>query len=285
MQARYHGSLHPGGGVRGNVSRFNSSKANVVQSAELNATELQSLARIVESSLRVRKRHHFFLWVQGEVQGLLPHEILICGMADGLSAAMRFHLFASCRHFSDGHFEAVCKPGSGLLPRMMEAWGRHGRPRLASPGGDCELAWAEAIERHELCNVAAHGVIGANGRVSSYFSFSRLPGAPTPRHAHLLELIVPHLHVTLARVLHGAPDGDAGSPAGAVTGRERDILHKLSQGKTNIEIAELLCISPLTVKNHVHRILKKLGVKSRGHAVVKALELDLLKPETQGEHP
>jgi DNA-binding NarL/FixJ family response regulator len=37
----------------------------------------------------------------------------------------------------------------------------------------------------------------------------------------------------------------------------------MSQNLTNKQIAEKLCIELGTVKNHVHNILTKLGVKSR----------------------
>ena len=49
-------------------------------------------------------------------------------------------------------------------------------------------------------------------------------------------------------------------------------------GKTNQAIADQLGLSPLTVKNHVQNILKKLKVKTRGHAVASGFRLGLLKP-------
>ncbi|HWP85360.1 MAG TPA: response regulator transcription factor, partial [Terriglobia bacterium] len=49
-----------------------------------------------------------------------------------------------------------------------------------------------------------------------------------------------------------------------LTQRERQLLPLLGRGFTNKEIAEKLGISEQTVKNHVHSILSKLNVKSRG---------------------
>lgn len=51
-----------------------------------------------------------------------------------------------------------------------------------------------------------------------------------------------------------------------LTTRERRVLDLLSQRMTNKEIATSLCISEYTAKNHVHRILKKLGWDSRNLA-------------------
>lgn len=55
------------------------------------------------------------------------------------------------------------------------------------------------------------------------------------------------------------------SPAGALmTRRQREIARLVADGLSNKEIALDLRIGPATVKNHVHNILDKLGVKRRG---------------------
>jgi DNA-binding CsgD family transcriptional regulator len=51
----------------------------------------------------------------------------------------------------------------------------------------------------------------------------------------------------------------------------------VSRGKSNYEIGAILDRSPLTVKNQVQRILRKLDVVNRAQAVGKALELRILK--------
>lgn len=54
-----------------------------------------------------------------------------------------------------------------------------------------------------------------------------------------------------------------GSPSPSLTRREQDVFGLLQHGLTNKEIARRLYISPLTVKNHVHSILQKLGASRR----------------------
>jgi DNA-binding CsgD family transcriptional regulator len=61
-----------------------------------------------------------------------------------------------------------------------------------------------------------------------------------------------------------------------ITTREREILKWIYLGKSNFEIGAILNISPLTVKNHVQKILRKLNVVNRAQAVGKALELRIL---------
>jgi DNA-binding NarL/FixJ family response regulator len=56
-----------------------------------------------------------------------------------------------------------------------------------------------------------------------------------------------------------------------VTGRECQILEGVRDGKSNREIAKALGLSPLTVKNHVQKILRKLGASNRTQAVTQAM--------------
>ena len=53
----------------------------------------------------------------------------------------------------------------------------------------------------------------------------------------------------------------------ALTPREREVHHWLSEGKSNDEIATILGISPHTVKNHLDHIFQKLGVENRLAAI------------------
>jgi DNA-binding NarL/FixJ family response regulator len=62
-----------------------------------------------------------------------------------------------------------------------------------------------------------------------------------------------------------------------LTGREFDVLEGLAEGLPPREIAKKLVISPKTVASHVQRILAKLGVHSRAHAVALAYQSGLLK--------
>ena len=61
-----------------------------------------------------------------------------------------------------------------------------------------------------------------------------------------------------------------------LTGREREVLHLLSVGASNREIARRLVLSLGTVKKHVTNLLGKLGVMNRTQAIVRAREYGLL---------
>lgn len=61
-----------------------------------------------------------------------------------------------------------------------------------------------------------------------------------------------------------------------LTPRELEVLRLLAARATNRQIAEALCITEGTVKNHVSNILGKLGVSNRAQAARHARELGLL---------
>jgi DNA-binding NarL/FixJ family response regulator len=63
---------------------------------------------------------------------------------------------------------------------------------------------------------------------------------------------------------------------GVVTKSELRVLCALVQGRSNKQIAEEIFVSEKTVKNHLNHLFKKLGVKNRTEAVVKAIERGLV---------
>ncbi|WP_406835190.1 response regulator [Streptomyces sp. AHU1] len=65
--------------------------------------------------------------------------------------------------------------------------------------------------------------------------------------------------------------------------RERDILVLISDGLTNREIGKKLYLSEKTVKNHISRLLAKLGVQRRVQAALLVNQLE--HPETADRHP
>jgi LuxR family maltose regulon positive regulatory protein len=61
-----------------------------------------------------------------------------------------------------------------------------------------------------------------------------------------------------------------------LTQREVEVLHLITAGLTNRQIAEQLFLSPGTVKWYVNQIFGKLSVTSRTQAIARATELKLL---------
>ncbi len=66
-------------------------------------------------------------------------------------------------------------------------------------------------------------------------------------------------------------------PVDVLSDRETEILLLVAQGLTNKEIAAKLFLSPYTARNHVIRILDKLGLSRRSEAAAQAVKLGLLE--------
>jgi DNA-binding NarL/FixJ family response regulator len=60
--------------------------------------------------------------------------------------------------------------------------------------------------------------------------------------------------------------------------REREVLVLLVRGLCNAAIARQLMIGENTAKTHITRILGKLGLRDRAHAVVYGYETGLVRP-------
>jgi DNA-binding NarL/FixJ family response regulator len=74
------------------------------------------------------------------------------------------------------------------------------------------------------------------------------------------------------------PLAEAPAKPGAttLTGRERDVLRLLVEGRSNAEIAAALFVGASTVKTHVASILAKLGVPTRAAAATHAVRHGLV---------
>ena len=105
----------------------------------------------------------------------------------------------------------------------------------------------------------------------------------TERDRRVLDVLQPHLarlwqtaqlrrqlRSALARLQEAAEQETRDQQLG-LTSRERDVLAWVARGKTNPEVAEILWVSPSTVRKHLENIYAKLGVHTRTAAVTRFL--------------
>jgi DNA-binding NarL/FixJ family response regulator len=86
-------------------------------------------------------------------------------------------------------------------------------------------------------------------------------------------LLAPEAAGTLLRPAHAPARG-----LDSLTGREREVLAELAQGRSNREIARALHVSEKTVKAHVSSVLAKLGVQDRTQAALLAVRHEQSAP-------
>lgn len=249
--------------------------------------DLDRLRLVMEAGLRARLRHHFFSWVQGPMQTMLPHDVMICGVFDDRSRNYRVDFF-SCYPLSAACMERIGNQDNGILRQLVQAWDRNDRhPLLYDTHAAADLGAAAPADfaRYRLLNLLAHGICDPGGPARAFFSFCGIPGNPDRQYLYMAEVLVPILHAVWMRILHGESPRNHDCPPPAdgrlLTARESEILRWVYEGKSNMEIGAILGISGLTVKNHVQNILRKLKVQNRAQAVGKGLSLDLLRSSSR----
>ncbi|MBK8470609.1 MAG: response regulator transcription factor [Candidatus Phosphoribacter sp.] len=86
-----------------------------------------------------------------------------------------------------------------------------------------------------------------------------------------------------ATTVGGQPTDVTNRDLSRLTSREREVLIHIGHGLANREIAQELNLGESTVKTHVKRILMKLELRDRVHAVVYAYETGLLARRTRND--
>ena len=66
------------------------------------------------------------------------------------------------------------------------------------------------------------------------------------------------------------------SRAGALSGRECEVLEHIARGQSIEDISATLFLSPHTVRTHIKNILRKMGARTRAHAVAMAISEELI---------
>lgn len=239
----------------------------------LSKLEQEYLLRTVESGMDLADLHALFLWAQGPLQALLPHEALLCLQLDGRGGVVR----SECLHRTVLGSGALAQLADRLGPQLARAW-RSGPALPAALDPDApsgHLAGGLALlDGCGFDNALVHGSVPLDSG-ATVFILLGLPFRPGPRHSYFLQLLLPYLHLGLLRALAG--QARAGRmPARPLSGRELAILACVRDGQSNEEAGRALGISALTVKNHLQRIYRVLDVGNRAHAVARCLELRLL---------
>lgn len=242
----------------------------------LSPIELERLLITMESAQQVYRRYQFYLWSQGALQSFLPHDVLVIGHGEYGTPAFRNEVLARANLLED---RALTREIDQLVQTMVDAWRHSGcQPRryTAAEGDACAVG--ASLARLGLGHALAHGAREFLGDKSGFFIFLRMPEPPAHRHAYFAEVLMPYLHTTLHRMLMAEKDAPGkGLRSGLrLSQREAEVIAMIRDGKTNQQIATVLALSPLTVKNHVQNILRKLEVANRAQAVAKAVKAKLI---------
>ena len=168
--------------------------------------------------------------------------------------------------------EAVSAIGLEVIPSLMVVDARHPEAfaqvfeaRTRFPA----LAVVVLARSDQEAEFLAWAQIGISGYVEPQTSCSQLTS--TICRAAIGEVVCSR-RLTAALLKRSAPFPNAQPAIGGIfelTSREREVVEQLATGLCNKRIARKLHIAASTVKNHVHSILEKWEVRTRGEAAAR----------------
>ena len=249
----------------------------------------ENIARVLETAISVQRRYQYFIWLHNSLQTFLPHQLIVCGAYKRGRKQLQLEAFNSIP-IPDTALAVVTNGQSALMQRAVGAWiDNLGKPLaldLAAQTGRGLEESRDLLANAGFDELLIHGISRPQriAEVESLFVFATPGKRSTERQRLYLDLLIPHLHSTYLRVQSvelEMNDSAALAPREGVvrptiTERERQILGWVREGMSNHQIGTELNISPLTVKNHVQKILRKLGATNRAQAVARAMTLNLL---------
>ena len=181
---------------------------------------------------------------------------------------------------------------SPLMQYVINAWinnrGRALVVRLSTMTARTVAPSVEALQAAGFAELLVHGVSRPQRatEIETLFVFASSAATVSQTEVDGIELILPHLHSTYLRVQAIERDiaetgarpraPGVGYSSASISEREEQVLGWVREGMSNQEIGVQLGISPLTVKNHVQKILRKLGATNRAQAVARAMSMNLL---------
>jgi len=247
-------------------------------SSELTQHELVTLLEIIHASLQISKEEEF-KELLSQVSKLIPCTNIVAGLGK-IDSYRRFQglLRGINVSYPVDWIKIYLEEGYAEVDPVFRSHFRHYTTQI----------WAETYQRattlpekqfisqaHSfgLSQGVTAGILSEEQGAASLFSFAGPSMADNPRHAAVLEYLIPHFHVALTRLASRSSLNDF-----VLSTREREVLGWMKEGKTSWEISQILHISERTVNFHVQNILSKLQASTRGHAIALAMQQGLISP-------
>lgn len=247
----------------------------------LSAEEGARFLRIVSECGRIRRHGDLYRWLSGEVQHFMPHEMLFSAWGDFETRELKLDLICGLPGLRTSRL-AHCR-AEQLIRDAYARWCDAGREPLVMDVADLATV-------HEPCACPVHGALRRmrqmivhgvhdkrSGSNALYIALACEPlakGRSMERFLSMLDPLVAQIDSAFRRVpafpmpeMFSAPS--ASCEVLELSVREVEVLESLRRGKTNLDIAAALDISPFTVKNHVQRIFRKIGVTNRTQAAAR----------------
>ena len=247
----------------------------------LDAADETKFITLLCASRLIRRHTELVGWLR-DAREFLPHQVLLAAWGDfqrnNLKCEIVSHLPALRTVQGRG-----C-PLDDLQRESYALWVRGGRePLVLAASAATALRKSCGCTLHsaltEMRSLVVHGVrdklSGCDSLYIALDSVYVLPKGGHSRFTALAHLLLGQLDLVWRRLasfrLEELPAAQAIALPRALelSTREREILASLARGSTNHDIAESLAISLFTVKNHMKRIFRKIGVSNRTQAAAR----------------
>jgi transcriptional regulator EpsA len=248
----------------------------------LSDDERELYLRVVADSLQIQRHYQLFLWLQGELQRFLPHEILISAWGNFTASQLNFDIVSRMPGVRTAELRQC--DIDAFLTTAHRHWVKGGRkPTLTNatefasafkPSCDCQIHAALRMMR----SLVIHGVRDERGSPEclyiALYTGSLTHGRPEERFTSLVDALIAPIDIASRKIsmlppLRAEPASKSRGDWLDLSIREQEILDLVCRGTTNVDIAMALSISPFTVKNHIQRILRKIGASNRTEAAAK----------------
>lgn len=220
-------------------------------SAGLTARDAQALAALAVACAAARSEAQLGS-VGPMLQALIPHRSCVLAVVDDQGHAP--WVVGAAREGT-----AACR--DAVDSTRLAGWMISRQPWIAMASGPARDEPPGPSER-----LAGHGLIDAGASLGTYAEMTGVPAHWPDRWLRLrLHLVMPHLHQAIVGVRHRQPIRPARQVM--LTEVERELLACLAAGQSNKQIAHARSRSEATIRNQLHALFRKLGVKNRLQAV------------------
>ncbi|HTJ54237.1 MAG TPA: XrtB/PEP-CTERM-associated transcriptional regulator EpsA [Nitrosospira sp.] len=234
----------------------------------LTAEHAERYTRIIEEGAAVRRHYDFLIWLQGELQHYLPHEIMLAAWGDFKSDHIHYDIASALLGVRTAH--SNMETLSPLLQGLFSRWTTLGKTPYILTGEESVFL----LEEHGLpCplgaalrgmrSVLVHGISDKRGQhdgIYVVFSSRRKPNISV---INAIKILLPYIDAAMGQIEPAISNPRAASPLPSAKYnelgvQEMEILNWVKAGKTNSEIAGITGISMVALKNHFRNIFKKL---------------------------
>lgn len=221
-----------------------------------------------QAATTITNHEQLCAWIRGPLRDFIPHENTIIGF--GQIGFKRVHLDRTYSFDVPLHYRDIAGHNAAeILWVVIQNWFTKRELQYFDWGGIERHATSrrrQQYKRHQLRNGAFNAEVQpASGRVAfiKLFNLEEVSVISLLPRIRMATALLPGIFNRIELFADAPASSRSETMPNAFSTAELKVLRQLQKGKTNSQIAESLCRSEFTVKNHIARMLEKTGTKSR----------------------